>query len=264
MKYFFLVLTSVLFLASCNSKEKFQGRWTNYFLSDYGYNESRNIVISNDSIEFNYPYFDYYNKYSLKIQKDSFKFNSLSLKASINKDTLTFNDSINFVKDDLDTLYGHKPILKINLPYTLNLPILNKEKYINSFVYLGKRLDNNLFSLQLNDKYADISDLPSFLVHSCGGRHRPHPINYFYIDKDTPMYYLEEIFSQLKLINQLKIVFVSKMNISFSHKEGLFYNYQGITKKLPPIREQDIDYKKSLNSLVTLPPPPPPLSKFYY
>ncbi len=263
MKNLFLILVSSFFVVSCNSKEKFEGKWTSYFLSDYGYNESRDIAISNDSIEFNYPHFDHYNKYPLKIEKSTFKFNNIILKASIKKDTLTLNDSINFVKDDLDTLYEHKPILKIDLPLLIpNLQTLNKENYINSFVYFGKRLDNNLFSLQLNDKYADIHDLPSFLVSACGGRHRAYPINYFYIDNNTPMHYLEEIFSQLKFINHLKIAFVSEMDIKFNNTEGLYYNYQGILKKLPPIREEDINYKNSINSKITLPPPSPSLSTF--
>tara|TARA_R110002049_G_scaffold309094_1_gene516829 strand:+ start:22490 stop:22990 length:501 start_codon:yes stop_codon:yes gene_type:complete len=156
------------------------------------------VVIENDSIKFNYPYFDYWNKYPLSIKRGSFKFNGISLTASIEKDTLTLSDSIYYIKDDLDTLYGYKPLLKIDLPQISEL-IKTTEKYddIINFVYFGKRLDSEKFSLQLNDNYAELQELPGFLSYTRPYRGEeliPFHSTYLFIDETTPMKDVEEIF----------------------------------------------------------------------
>lgn len=258
MKNFFLIISFCFFLTSCNNSKKHEGKWTNYFYTNYGYNGTRSLVITNDSVKFNYPYFDFWNKYPLKIEDKKFKFNDLALSVSIKKDTLTFNDSIHFVKNDLDTLYGYRPILKIDLPLIPDLTTLKKKNYITSYVYFGKRLDNGLFNLQLNDKYANITDLPEFLAGGCSGasgsRHKNFPMTVLSMDKNTPMNYVEEIFHEQKKINHLKVGLVSNIVLKYKDSLGLYYDYEILSKLLPYFRENDTYRPNGEN----IPPPPPP------
>ncbi len=198
MKYFTPVLFIVILFISCTNKEKYQGQWTNYFLTDHGYNETRSMVIKNDSIKFNYPYFDYWNTYHLSIENNTLHFNNTSFKTSIEKDTLLLNKSIFFVKDEDDTLYGYKPVLKIKLPEiseSYKNKINNYSRF--NFIYFGKRLDNNEYSLQLNDNYAEINEIPAFLTYERAIL-REELIPFFttilIIDKSTPLKFIENIF----------------------------------------------------------------------
>lgn len=262
MKKLFLILVSFPFLISCNNSKKYEGKWTNWFLKDYGYNETKSVFIKNDSIKFNYTYFDFWNKYPLTIEKRKLNFNNIALNVSIEKDTLTLNDSIHFVKDKKDTLYGYKPILKINLPQLAEtISISKKDDDIINYIYFGKRLDNGKFGLQLNDKYAEISELPEFLHYtSCGGREEliPFHTTYIFTEKSTPMKYLEDIFCEFKKVNQLKVCLVNDIQLKYNDSLGLYYEYERLTKKLPPFREHDY-YQSNTSADRYQTPPPPPL-----
>ncbi|GAA3600142.1 hypothetical protein Q4Q39_11910 [Flavivirga amylovorans] len=256
--FFFVLLFCFL---SCDDKEKYQGKWSNSYLKpSYYHNETKSIVIENDSIKFNYTYFDFWNKYSLKIEKGKFKFNNITIEALAEKDTLILNDSIYFIKNCYDTLYWHKPLLRINLPQIHNLttPISISEEYLRSYIYYGKRLDNKEFSLQLNDRLAEMEELIPFIVPRCGGvggmRNKPFPTNVLFIDKMTPMKYVEDIFYKLSLVNQLKISFVNNIDLKFSDSLGFYYNYQRLNKR---ISSNFVHSIYSPNSYKTYPPPPP-------
>ncbi|WP_346881951.1 hypothetical protein [uncultured Algibacter sp.] len=252
---------------SCSNKKKYEGQWTNSILKDSGNNETRNVIIEKDSIKFNHPYFDFYNTYALKIEKDKFNFNNIILKASIEKDTLTLNDSIYFIRDNKNTLSDSKPLLKIDLPQVSQLK--NTIKYSNddliNYIYFGKRLDNGKFSLQLNDKYAEISELPEFLNYSRISRREeiiPFRSTYLLVDKTTPMRYLEDIFFNLKLINQLKVCFVNNIYLKHNDSKGIYYEYERLMKRLPHYRELDHYKIDSSYQTYTAPPPPPYFPRF--
>ncbi|MFI1772785.1 hypothetical protein [Thalassobellus citreus] len=263
MKNIIFVFILISCFISCKNKKKFEGKWTNWTLKNYGYNETKNVVIQNDSIKFNYTAFNFWNKYPLTIEKGKFKFNNITLKGSIEKDTLTFNDSIHFIKDDLDTLYDYKPLLKIELPQISKLiKTSKKENNLISYLYYGKRIDNGEFGLQLNDKYAKLKDIPAFLNYertSTRCELSLLPSTYLIIDKTTPMKYLEDIFYNLSIINKLKICFINNITINFNDSLGLYYEYERLMKKLPPYREND-NYNTNTSSEKYSIPPPPPLA----
>ncbi|AUP79209.1 hypothetical protein [Flavivirga eckloniae] len=265
MKKNFLILASIVFLFSCDKKEKYQGKWTNSYLKpSYYYNEAKSIVIENDSIKFNYTYFDFWNKYPLKIEKEKFKFNNITISALVEEDTLTLNDSIYLLKNYHDTLYWVKPLLKIDLPKVSELTKTTKKNNdLINYVYYGKRLDNGKPCLQLNDKYAEINELPEFLSYSRGSRREeltPFHSTFLFIDKTIPMKFIEDIFYNLKIVNQLKVCFINNIHLMYNDSIGFYYNYEKLTKKLPPFREDDNYSTNTSTSSYNI----PPTLLFYY
>lgn len=262
MKHFFLTLILFSLFISCDDSKKYEGHWTNYYLNDYGYNETKSLTIENDSAKFNYPYFDYCNSYHLKIKNDILNFNNLSFSSSIEEDTLFLNPFILFVRDNQNKLYRYKPILKIKLP---ELPLIentetNKDERLN-FMYFGKRLDNDKYGLQLNDRYADLNEIPAFLAFERVGLREeliPFYSTVLMIDKSTPLNYIESIFHELKKVNQLKVKLVNTLDINYNDDQGLYYNYQGLSKRLPYFMENDFYVPKTLKNPLSPPPPPPP------
>lgn len=266
MKNFFFASIIILFLNSCDSKKQYEGQWTNYFFSDYGYNETKCIVIENDSIKFNYPYFDHWNKYRLTIENEKLIFNNFSFNAQIKKDTLSFNDSINFVRDNKDLLYTNKPILEINLPEIENIELgCVTQNNILNFIFFGKRLDNNQYGLQLNDDYGEINDLPAFLItERAASREELAPLftTILIVDKKTEMKYIEDIFYQLKKINSLKVKLINSVDVGYDNKIGLHYEYLGLLKKLPNLMENDFYIPQASKPFGSPPPPPAPYPFF--
>lgn len=261
---FFLLL--LICFISCDNKKKYEGQWTNYFLTNYGYNETKAVIIENDSIKFSYPFFDYWNSYLLKIENNDLSFNNLSFKTSIKKDTLSFNPSIHFVKDDYDTLYRYEPILKINLPEIYSIKNTDDKSKRYNFIYFGKRLDNDEYSLQLNDKYAKLHEIPSFLAYERASI-REELIPFFttvlIIDESAPLKYIEGLFHELKKVNQLKIRLTNKLNLDYNDNQGLHYKYEGLNKKLPYFRENNFYIPKILKTSTASPPPPPPAPPYF-
>ena len=266
MKYTLFLLGLVLCFPACNNKDKYQGQWTNWFLKVNGYNETRNVVISNDSIVFNHHTFRNPIKYPLIIEKGLLKFDRFSFRVSVEKDTLTLNDSIYFVKDDLDTLNDSDYILKIDLP---KMPKLTgnykKGNYINYYVYYGKRLDNGKFSLQLNDKYAEPRDLSAFITAERASlRYEvvPYPSVDLFADKTTPMKFIEDIFYNLTIVNQLKVSFINDIQLNYNDSEGLYFEYNKLEKRLPPLMENDHYNTNTSIKDHSIPPPPQHLIRF--
>ncbi len=262
MKNFFLVLASVLFLASCDSKEKFQGRWSNYYLKQSSYPlEIRSVVIKNDSITFNYPYFEYSNSYSLNTKKGKLSFNDLNLKAFVKKDTLSINDSIYFVRDEVDTLYNSDILIKIDLPKVLNqfTQKLNKNN-LNTYIYFGKRIDNQEFGLQLNDKFAKVSDLPVFVfVRNCHSSKDYSSIvnTVLSMDNTTPLNHLEDILYYLSMINYRQIDLVNDISLKFNDTVGLYYDYEVLNRTISHCFVHS-SYNTNRGQM-----PPPPFTPYY-
>src|SRR5690606_334964 len=126
----FIITLLLISLFACNSNENYEGKWTNSDLKfSYGYNETNNVIIEKDSIKFQYPYFEFWNKYPLSIENKNFHFNDITLKATTEKDTLTLNDSIHFVRDEEGNLHRSKFLLNINLPQLSNINEIEEEDY---------------------------------------------------------------------------------------------------------------------------------------
>lgn len=268
MKNFLLFFAIIFCFLSCENKEKFNGKWAlDIFKSDNNELEQPSyFTIVKDSIKFNYWSFNHTHKYPLKIENNQFLFNNWTIRTSIIEDTLSLEKSL-YIRDYNDSIYDwwyDKPITKIELP-KINSKYLtinnSKNKDLKYHILFGKRLDNNQFSLQLNDKHAKIEDLPAFISNERASERYeliPFYSTYLFAEKSTPMKYLEDILFEHKKVNQLKICLVNDIQLKYKDSLGLYYEYEGLIKKLPPFRKHD-DYqiKTSENKYQT--PPPPPL-----
>ncbi|GAB1855282.1 hypothetical protein MHTCC0001_01150 [Flavobacteriaceae bacterium MHTCC 0001] len=223
-----------------------------------------NIYIENDSIKFNYHAFDHWHKFPLKIENQHFKFNNWEIDTDIIDDTLAIKD-INYIRDTNDSIFNwwyNKPITQIELPKIASKHF--KHNIINSntpknYILFGKRLDNGEYSLQLNDNYAEINDLPSFLAYEKASLREELTFLYttvFIIDSSTPIKYVEDIFYQLKKINQLKIILLNNLELEYNKNIGLYYNDIGLNRRLPYFTKND-NYIPKVSKNPIMPPPPP-------
>ncbi|WP_298555832.1 hypothetical protein [uncultured Algibacter sp.] len=271
MKSILLFFILIFCLISCDNKEKYNGKWSlDIFQSNNNEQETpSHFHIENNSIKFNYWSFNHSHKFSLKIENNQFLFNNWAIKTNIIKDTLLLHNSF-YVRDNNDSIYNwlyDKPITEIEVP-KLNSDYFKFDNlnYKDSRYYIlfGKRTDNNKFSLQLNDKYAEINDLPAFINNErASERHELIPFysTYLFADKSTPMKYIEDIFFEHKKINQLKICLINNILLKYNDSLGLYYKYEKLTKRLPPFREND-NYHSNTSANKYQTPPPPPL--LYY
>lgn len=271
MKNCFFLLVTLSFLISCNNSSDYKGKWRLDILklSNNEIDYPTNIFIENDSIKFNYWAFDHWHKFPLKIEKKKLSFNNWSVNNNIIADTLFLLNSP-YVKDENDSIlkwWFGKSITEINLPKIKNSSFStekDKDHPINHVLF-GKRLDNNEFSLQLNDKYAEMQDLGMFFFECRIPRSEEivhFPESALYIDKTTPMKYLQDIFYNLSIVNQLKLSFVNNINLKFNDSLGLYYEYKKLSKKLPAFRS-GVTYSTNTTNNPMQPPPPPPYSPMF-
>ncbi len=125
--YFFIL--SCYFI-SCDDKKTYEGKWT-LDISKITNNQEIpiNFQIRNDSIIFNYLYFDHDHKYALDIKKDRFFFNDWTINSTLTQDTLSLNNLNFYIKDTNDsilTYWRNAPITKIDLPQ-------KNRKYFNNY-----------------------------------------------------------------------------------------------------------------------------------
>ncbi|TBN00236.1 hypothetical protein EYD45_14970 [Hyunsoonleella flava] len=265
MKSFLFLLVLTCFFISCDTSKKYERKWcfdplklTN---NDLDYPAS--IYIENDSIKFNYYAFDYWHKFPLTID-DKLFFNNWKIPICRIEDTIRIGQ-IPYIKDEKDSVFNwwwSKPILKIDLPKidTTYFQFHHSYKSQKNYIYFGKRIDNNKYNLQLNDRYANIQDLPAFLAFeraSLGEELIPFHTTVLYMDFTTPMKYAEGIFHELKKVNQLKIQMISDILLKYNNEIGLYYEHEGLTKKLPYFYENE-HYVPDILDLPSPPPPPPP------
>lgn len=259
MRNYLIFSLAFALLFSCDSKRKYQGAWFDSYY--WGDDIPERLEIKNDSIYFKYADFNYWHSYPLNIAEDKFEFNNLSLSAKITTDSLILNNYNIYTKSPyenaLQDAFENKIIIELPKLRLNNLKHhdYSNNEYINSHIRYGIRHDNGNYSLQLNDKYAQINDLPSFF----SGHHRRHnyfPTNMLFIDKNTPMKYIEEMFLTITLVNQLKISLVNNINIKSNDSIGLYYEYETLNKKLPPFQEKDKYFEIVFD--FPIPPPPPP------
>tara|TARA_R110002049_G_scaffold285400_1_gene466291 strand:- start:42633 stop:43211 length:579 start_codon:yes stop_codon:yes gene_type:complete len=60
----------------------------------------------------------------------------------------------------------------------------------------------------------------------------------------------------MKIVNQLKVCFVKNIDLKHNDSIGLYYEYERLTKKLPPFQEHDNYKPNSSTHLYTQLPPP--------
>jgi len=267
MKNLLLVLFCLSFIISCNTKEKYQGTW---YDTIYYQNEAQEVpikmVITKDSIHFEHPNFRFWESFAMHIEKNQLSFNQSNLKVEKVKDSLIINNYNIFSKNPIENV--SKILKEDNLNLELNLPKIQNayfKKYPNDnhrliyYILFGKRLDNDTYSLQLNNNYADFEDLPIFLSEHHRDYHSPYPNSFLLIDKNSKMNDLEKLFYMHQKINQLKVSFINNISIKSNDSIGLYYEYQLIDKKLFPLTDKDNYSNKTLN-FPLLPPPPPMMS----
>ena len=260
----FILLLIALSIFSCDQKEKYEGKWTNDFLLNLNLDESPPpfFKIENDSIKFNYGTFSHWHNYKLEIKGNKFLFDNNEIDTSFNADTLMLNNNSHYVKDDNDSLqksYYDLPILNLDLPKIDSFSKLDiDETSPKSYIHFGKRLDNNKYSLQLNDKYAEIFDLQSFLNVECAPIPKEltsFPIVYLFIDKSTPLKYLDQMFNGLIMSNSLRIGLINDINLQLNDSKYFYYDLEVLIKKLPAL-PLDQNYINQLNETDLRPPPP--------
>ncbi len=272
MKNLLFLLFLILVFISCNNKDKYEGKWAlDIYASENDELETpMYFQIENDSIKFNYWSFDHFHKYPLEIKKDRFLFNNWSINTDLIKDTLALQHSF-YIRNTNDSLMNwlwNEPITKIELPRLkseyFNFNKINHEAR-NNYILFGKRIDNNQYSLQLNNSYGKINDIPAFLadthhpIHN--GKLRPFPNSILLIDKSTQMEHMEKLFLEHKKVNRLKVSLVNNINLNYHDSIGLHYNYELLNKKLQRYQEYD---NYVLNSSKNFSPPPPPQSSLLF
>ena len=260
----FILLLIALSIFSCDQKEKYEGKWTNDFLLNLNLDESPPpfFKIENDSIKFNYGTFSHWHNYKLEIKGNKFLFDNNEIDTSFNADTLMLNNNSYYVKDDNDSLqksYYDLPILNLDLPKIDSFSKLHvdDETYL-SYLFFGKRIDNNAYNLQLNDKYADVSDLRWFLNPG----HYPYPTVYLFIDKSTPLKFLDQLFDGLINSYSMRIGLINDINLELNKSKHFYYEIEVLIKRLPSF-PFDSKYRAELNkSNLTPGPPPPPITEY--
>ncbi len=271
MKKTFLFLVSITFLISCNNKEKYQGKWSYFYSNNIvnsTYDTPSHITIENDSIKFNYPYFDHGHKFPLRIKNKNLIFNNWNIHSNVIEDTLLLNH-LNFhipsFNDSLYSLWGEHKI-RINLPQVQGIKF--DSQFTNDyriFLYFGKRIDNNKYSLLLNDSYGDYNDLPRFLYVGCGGEREestPFVTTYLFFDKDSKMKEIEQIFTTMSRLKSQKLKLINDIKLKFNDSMGIHYNYESIIKTLHPFQVNEKYYGSIMNQ--PLPPPPPTSYSFFH
>lgn len=260
-KQVFVLLLILFSIFSCNQKEKYQGKWIGNYYHNSSFDEHipAYFLIEKDSIKFNYGTFNHWHNYKIEIKRDRLVFNGSEMSASIDIDTLTLNNKHQYVKPTNDSLkfFVHEtPILDLQLPKLDNVSRLDIDTTSLSFyIYFGKRLDNGEYRLQLNDKYAKVSDLPWFLNP---GHHNTYPTVYLFIDKSTPLIFLDQMFDELIKSNSLRIGLINDINLQINDLENIYYDYEILKKSLPAF-PLDSEYREKLyHSDFVLGPPPPP------
>lgn len=261
--FFFLVLFS------CQNEKQYQGKWSSGFFqnSNYQEHEPSYFIIESDSIKFNYGTFSHWHKFKLHISENTFHFNNRNLDVSIDKDTLRINKKQHYIRDPFDSIQISNldiPILSIDLPKLNNIGYTKKRSQeIISHIYFGRRLDNGKFSIQLNDKYAKISDLRSFLnTHSCSIRDDLVSIRKanLYIDRDTSLKHFDLMLDEIKNSSIHRIGLINNICFNISEDNLVEYNFEVLTKRLSLLYFEP-KYRSFINdNNLTYPPPLPPPS----
>ncbi len=253
MKNIFLLsflLTGIIF-SSCENKEKYYGEWS-MITPDEPKNHVEKIIITKDSILIvSFPFHKFYSE-TLKLNKNHLELFATNFDISVLNDSiLSFNNS-NYIKkgyipyNDITT----KNLISIEYPKIENIGRIRLKNLY--YIYFGKKLYSNSYSLQLNDQLSDFKDLMSFMAPSY------HEFIYgasLTADKNSKMGEINKIFLKLRelnfrnvaLINDKKY-FLKDDTIITTYNEGIFIclcdfkEEKTIIKNIPPY---------------ILPPPPP-------
>lgn len=268
-KFIFVFILILVSFISCNKTSKFQGKWTNSMLKNTTYNNTRNLLIENDSIKFSHMYFDYWASFPLSIEKNKLIFNDFNVSSFIEKDTLTLNDSIYYIRDTADTLFWAEIKLSISLPKTSHLKYPTEENNgLNFYINYGKRLTDSKFVLQLNDRLFDVPEFHQLINFTNVWHHEvpSFPNMILFIDEDSTMGDVDKILYYLSIANQPRVAFVNNMKLNINDSIGIFFKNELLEKRIPPLHYNKSYVQNSIASDTSqrYPPPPPPEPSFFW
>lgn len=230
MKNLLLVLSLIVLVAACNDKP--YGNWVLYKSNEKGiYSEPPRIKILEDSIEFCPWNYNSWDKYSYTLNKSKLNIGKTEIDFKIEQDTLILNGLIKYIRAKSKRaieLYGKTNIdIKIDLPKIKGTQPLEylKPEY-GTYIRYGRRHDNGLFSLQLNDKYVDLKELSKFVAYKPGcfkQDFRPQT-HYFFCDSGAKMKDVESIFLVMSSVNEGRLVLINKEELTFN--DSLVFSYR--------------------------------------
>lgn len=208
-----LYLTFLFLILSCNNERNIEGTWYYNYLSETSSSNEvpERITFRNDSVIFNYPYFDFLENHSVKIENSHLYFKNFEVPFKVSGDTLIINEKQKFTKTPSEPFakdyIENKSDIKIDLPQ-LNQYKFQLDKYNNDNIFLkfyGVHPKTNRQYLLINDVY--INEFSVYL--STYGGHGPSPVDLLFVDKNALMFDLEKVFLAAKFMNQLKVIFVN-------------------------------------------------------
>lgn len=115
-------------------------------------------------------------------------------------------------------------MIKNNLPYADQVEKLDKKDLV-MYIYAGKPSEaykkyGTETRIQLNDKFADVSDIPAFIQAERASKREelvPFLTTALKVDKDASMGTIMDIKQELRKVNALKINYTTKKGDVFSH-----------------------------------------------
>ncbi len=214
-------------------------------------NQVEKIIITKDSIFISsYPFHNFYSE-NLKLNKNKLEvFNTnFNIEAS-NDSILTFNNSTYIKKGYI--LYDHikhKNLISVKYPKILNVEEVQSRNYPQ--IYFGKEINSNNYSLQLNDRIAELKDLRRFLF---SGHHDFLVGVSLTADKNSKMEDINNLFYQIKSINVRKIQLINDVNYYYENNKMILTSEEGIIIYLTDY-EEEILIKRDSEPMRVSPPP---------
>ena len=159
-RYLFLIF--LFLILSCNDERNIEGIWYYNYLSETSSSNEvpESIIFRNDSIIFNYPYFDFSEKHSVKIKKSHLRFNDFKISFKVIADTLIINEKQKYTRTPLEPFakdyIENKPDIKIDPPQLEQKKFQSIEEIFKHDIFLkfyGTKPESNNYSLLFNGEY---------------------------------------------------------------------------------------------------------------
>ncbi|WP_046754994.1 hypothetical protein [Kordia jejudonensis] len=231
MKKIILSFAVVALLFSCTKKEQYYGTWSQYFYSPAFLNINQDsISLSNDG--------NLWNTYPVTIKNNSLTFLDHTFNTSFSGDSLVF-EHLTFKKDTV------APLLEIELPklvkYNFQEPNPKRELI---YIKYGRVPNSNEYKLQLNDKYADISELIDYFYTSSDLSFHSIRKLVMICDKKAKMKDVESIFLEMIKMNTFAFYTVNHTEYQFVDNE-IKQVYLSQKQQVFPINNEN--YKDSIS-----------------
>jgi len=257
IKYRFLLFsTCLVLLFSCNkNKEKYFGEWlmtTPYEPT----NQAEKLIITKDSVFIaSYPFHSFYSE-SLKLGQKKIELFNKSFDLKLNNDSLlTFNNSTYIKKGYvLFDYFNNKNLISIEYPKIENVREVQFRGYPK--INFGKEINSDSYSLQLNDRIANLKDLRSFLFP---GHHDFILGVSLYADKNSRMKDINNIFYEIKSVNIRTIKLINDVNYYYEDNNMILTSEEGVFIYLTDFEEEIFIKRESEPMRIPLPPDSPSL-----